>query len=351
MKRLFTPEGEAALTDTMRRQPLLAFDFDGTLAPIVARPDDARVPPAVAHRLQRLAGRLPVAIVSGRRVQDVRRRLLFAPWRIVGNHGAEDDGHSPADRDAAALAPLLRDELRRLDADLPLVDVRTLDALVESLGHTQLELVLNTLPGRHVAAALPEHLRDRLLVRERTVDDPLYLGFEAQQEFDRRVDDADWFLYVEDDIVLSDSLLLEKLEYFNANAPAEAVLLPHRYELLDGRKFYIDLWSKEGRPEDQAWNRLTLLEIGDWKFAEFENPHSGFFCLSQQQLRRWLASGRRWYGLASYVGPRESAATGALEECFRLYKPHPSNMTFLQIRHLGTKYAEFFSELHERAGA
>jgi trehalose 6-phosphate phosphatase len=106
MKRLFTPEGEAALADTMSRQPLLAFDFDGTLAPIVARPDDARVPPAVAHRLQRLASRLPVAIVSGRQVQDVRRRLLFAPWRIVGNHGAEDEHHSPADRDAAALVPL-----------------------------------------------------------------------------------------------------------------------------------------------------------------------------------------------------------------------------------------------------
>jgi len=106
MKRLFTPEGETALAETMRRQPLLAFDFDGTLAPIVARPDDARVPPSVAHRLQRLASRLPVAIVSGRRVQDVRRRLLFAPWRIVGNHGAEDEHHATADRDAAALAPL-----------------------------------------------------------------------------------------------------------------------------------------------------------------------------------------------------------------------------------------------------
>ena len=58
---------------------------DGTLAPIVARPADARVPAAVAHRLQRLASRLPVAVVSGRRVQDVRPRLLFTPWPSVGN--------------------------------------------------------------------------------------------------------------------------------------------------------------------------------------------------------------------------------------------------------------------------
>ena len=57
MRHLFTPEGEAALAATMARRPLLAFDFDGTLAPIVARPDDARVPAAVEHRLERLAPR------------------------------------------------------------------------------------------------------------------------------------------------------------------------------------------------------------------------------------------------------------------------------------------------------
>ncbi|MGM9487428.1 trehalose-phosphatase [Ideonella sp. YS5] len=106
MKRLFTPEGEAALLHTMQHRPLVAFDFDGTLAPIVARPADARVPAAVAHRLQRLARRLPVAVVSGRQVQDVRQRLLFTPWRVVGNHGAEDDLATAVDEDrAAALAP------------------------------------------------------------------------------------------------------------------------------------------------------------------------------------------------------------------------------------------------------
>lgn len=104
MKRLFTPEGEATLHHTMQQRPLLAFDFDGTLAPIVARPGDARVPAAVAHRLQRLASRLPVAVVSGRRVQDVRPRLLFTPWRVIGNHGAEDETAQSAVH-AAELAP------------------------------------------------------------------------------------------------------------------------------------------------------------------------------------------------------------------------------------------------------
>jgi trehalose 6-phosphate phosphatase len=90
MRHLFSAEGEAALVATMARRPLLAFDFDGTLAPIVARPDDARVPVAVELRLERLSRLLPLAIVSGRRVDDIRTRLSFTPQYIVGNHGAED---------------------------------------------------------------------------------------------------------------------------------------------------------------------------------------------------------------------------------------------------------------------
>lgn len=44
-------------------KPLLAFDFDGTQAPIVARPDDVRVPTDVSRRLAQLAQWRPVAIV------------------------------------------------------------------------------------------------------------------------------------------------------------------------------------------------------------------------------------------------------------------------------------------------
>ena len=90
MRHLFTPDGERALEAVMRLSPLLAFDFDGTLAPIVARPEEARIPEAVARNLARLAQRLPVAIVTGRQVADVRPRLGFEPRYVIGNHGAED---------------------------------------------------------------------------------------------------------------------------------------------------------------------------------------------------------------------------------------------------------------------
>jgi trehalose 6-phosphate phosphatase len=90
MKHLFSPEGDAALATVMALRPLLAFDFDGTLAPIVARPDDARVPLGVARRLDRLARMLPLAVVSGRAVDDVRALISFRPTYVIGNHGAED---------------------------------------------------------------------------------------------------------------------------------------------------------------------------------------------------------------------------------------------------------------------
>jgi trehalose 6-phosphate phosphatase len=90
MRHLFLHAGRAALVTVLAGRPLLAFDFDGTLAPIVAHPDDARVTRAVSERLAQLAVLRPVAIITGRAVEDVRPRLGFEPQYIVGNHGAED---------------------------------------------------------------------------------------------------------------------------------------------------------------------------------------------------------------------------------------------------------------------
>lgn len=87
----------------MKRRPLLAFDFDGTLAPIVARPDDARVPMPVARRLTRLSTHLKIAVISGRRVEDLLGRLHFEPAYVIGNHGAEDPDQPASEAQLTAL--------------------------------------------------------------------------------------------------------------------------------------------------------------------------------------------------------------------------------------------------------
>ncbi len=117
LRPLFSPEGDAALAATLALRPLLAFDFDGTLAPIVARPQDARVPLPTARRLDRLAALLPVAIVSGRSIDDVRGRLSFEPSFVIGSHGAEDP-LAPPDPDAPARLDRFRALLRARSGEL-----------------------------------------------------------------------------------------------------------------------------------------------------------------------------------------------------------------------------------------
>jgi trehalose-phosphatase len=68
----------------------LFLDFDGVLAPIVERPEDALPPPETRRELGRLVGRYAlVAVVSGRASEDVRGRLGVDGVVCVGSHGLE----------------------------------------------------------------------------------------------------------------------------------------------------------------------------------------------------------------------------------------------------------------------
>lgn len=70
----------------------LFLDFDGVLAPIVARPEDAYPPPETRAELARLAARYAlVAVVSGRGGDDVRARVAVDGLVYVGSHGLELD--------------------------------------------------------------------------------------------------------------------------------------------------------------------------------------------------------------------------------------------------------------------
>jgi trehalose-phosphatase len=66
------------------------LDFDGVLAPIVDRPEDAAAPPETRAELERLVGRYAVvAVVSGRASEDVRERVGVNGVVCVGSHGLE----------------------------------------------------------------------------------------------------------------------------------------------------------------------------------------------------------------------------------------------------------------------
>jgi len=89
MKPLFSDEGVQRLEQFARGRILCAFDFDGTLSPIVPVPEDARLPDNIRDLLERLAQHAPIAIVTGRSVEDISGRIGFQPDFLVGNHGLQ----------------------------------------------------------------------------------------------------------------------------------------------------------------------------------------------------------------------------------------------------------------------
>jgi trehalose 6-phosphate phosphatase len=89
MQSLFTPEGQARLGQLIRPGVLCVFDFDGTLAPITAEPDGARMSQDILKRMIRLSSYTPIAVLTGRSVADISERLGFKPHYLVGNHGLE----------------------------------------------------------------------------------------------------------------------------------------------------------------------------------------------------------------------------------------------------------------------
>jgi trehalose-phosphatase len=72
----------------------LFLDFDGTLTPLIDDPDQVRLSPAVRQCLYGLSQRpdTVVAIVSGRELSDLQRRVAIPGIYCAGNHGLEISG-------------------------------------------------------------------------------------------------------------------------------------------------------------------------------------------------------------------------------------------------------------------
>jgi trehalose 6-phosphate phosphatase len=87
------------LLERLRDEPgraAILLDVDGVLAPIVDRPEDARVPDETRAELRRLANAYAlVACVSGRTGSDARRIVGLDELVYVGEHGLELDPAAP----------------------------------------------------------------------------------------------------------------------------------------------------------------------------------------------------------------------------------------------------------------
>lgn len=196
-------------------RPLFFIDYDGTLAPIVDRPDEAYPHPEAPPLLAQLDARYPLWIITGRHLQALNG-LLDLPLRAIGLHGAQEG------RIGGTIRRLMPDEaveaLHRLRQSAPTGDGVELEekdvafavhyraADDEDEARERLRAWADSVPemleaiwGKKVMELRPKGMSKGTAVRTIAADypdrTPVYLGddvtdedaFEALQEFDEAV--------------------------------------------------------------------------------------------------------------------------------------------------------------------
>lgn len=107
------------------------FDIDGTLAPIAPKPDEAQIPSELLSLITIIQhGGNPVAMISGRTLQDIDRMCEPAQFCAAGQHGLEvrhGDGAIYALSDTNSVMADIAKKIESFQAEFP-------DLLVEYKG-------------------------------------------------------------------------------------------------------------------------------------------------------------------------------------------------------------------------
>src|SRR5437763_15387285 len=74
------------------RRLVVFLDYDGTLTPIVSRPEKAVLSNSTRQTLEKLAAQAPVTILSGRDLEDIRHRVGLGGFVYAGSHGFDIAG-------------------------------------------------------------------------------------------------------------------------------------------------------------------------------------------------------------------------------------------------------------------
>lgn len=115
MKYVLSKGSRVLLGEFARSRILVAFDYDGTLAPITTNPARAPMRQRTRRLLAELCRLYPCAVISGRARDDVAQKLsgIGSSLVVAGNHGAELPGLGPfADAHVAQWREYLTEALR-----------------------------------------------------------------------------------------------------------------------------------------------------------------------------------------------------------------------------------------------
>lgn len=208
MRDLLAQANAGVLDQIAWSNTLLAFDFDGTLAPIVADRDRASMRARTRRLFEAVCRLYPVAVISGRSMRDVGERLGEAAVRhVVGNHGMEPSEH------------LARYEAETAQAGaqlaLALAGVRGVD-----IEDKRLSIAVHYRAARHKRAAraailaavqaLPTALRvvpGKMVINAVPADAPDKGDALLRLRADERADTA---LYIGDDVTDEDVFVLDQ---------------------------------------------------------------------------------------------------------------------------------------------
>ena len=201
MNSMLAPANVEVLAQFAWSRVLLAFDFDGTLAPIVEDRDEAHMRERTRVLFKQVCHLYPTAVISGRSREDVKRRMKGMRLRhIIGNHGLEPGLHMATfERQVAQVRPALESALQNcagVDIENKRFSVavhyrrsrrkrdarRAIHQAVDNL-----PVRMRVIPGKLVINVIPEsapHKGDALvrLRSEEGADTAIYVGDDVTDE-------------------------------------------------------------------------------------------------------------------------------------------------------------------------
>lgn len=200
MKYLLASEQSKLLARYAKSRVVVAFDFDGTLAPIVSDPAAARMPASTRLLLRELSRVYPCVVISGRsRVDTLKKTRSIALVEVFGNHGLEPGNVASYAKQVAAILPHLRRRLRsivgidienkRLSVSVHYRRVRDKRIALAAIraAIAVLTVPLRVIPGKQVVNLLPKGAPDKgqalsNVRRKLRVDRAMYVGDDITDE-------------------------------------------------------------------------------------------------------------------------------------------------------------------------
>ncbi|BAQ61338.1 hypothetical protein GM3708_1744 [Geminocystis sp. NIES-3708] len=213
-----------------------------------------------------------------------------------------------------------------------------------TLSNTTIDIFICTTGDNHLIDQIP--LPSDLFKHYKTNTKALLLGFECHKILKEKIDQYDYYCYLEDDLIIRDAQFFTKLNWFNQVTDYQKLLQANRYELSLNQytgKCYIDgdllhrVTASFQNVNDEAELKGQIMN-NPVIFRRALNPHSGCFFLNNEQMKYWAEKDYFLDQDISFVGPLESIATLGIMKTFKLYKPAPESANFLEVHHWGSAF-------------